>query len=31
VIKQPFTIDVNKCIKCGACIDTCRFGAIIKE
>ena len=30
-VKQPDTIDVNKCIKCGACIETCRFGAIVKK
>ena len=27
-IKEPFVIDTKKCIKCGACIDTCAFGAI---
>ncbi len=31
VIKQPFTIDKSKCIKCGACIEKCKFGAIIKK
>ncbi len=31
VIKQKFDIDVNKCIKCGQCIETCKFGAIVKE
>ena len=31
VIKQPFVIDFNKCIKCGACIDNCAFGAIYVE
>lgn len=30
-IKEKFTIDMTKCIKCGACIDSCKFGAIIKE
>jgi len=30
-VKQPHTIDTAKCIKCGACIATCKFGAIIKE
>ena len=30
-IKQKFNIDQNKCIKCGQCIATCRFGAIVKE
>ena len=29
-VKQPHTIDVNKCIKCGACIEKCKFDAIIK-
>lgn len=28
VIKSPFAIDQNKCIKCGMCQSTCRFGAI---
>ncbi len=30
-VKQPHVIDAAKCIKCGACIDTCKFGAIIKK
>ncbi len=25
---KPFVIDKNKCIKCGACMDSCKFGAI---
>lgn len=29
-IKSPFTIDQDKCIKCGVCIDTCKFKAIVK-
>jgi NADH:ubiquinone oxidoreductase subunit F (NADH-binding)/(2Fe-2S) ferredoxin/Pyruvate/2-oxoacid:ferredoxin oxidoreductase delta subunit len=31
VVKQPHVIDVNACIKCGACIEKCRFGAIVKR
>ncbi|MPM96903.1 NADP-reducing hydrogenase subunit HndC [bioreactor metagenome] len=27
-IKEPFTIDPNKCIKCGACMAGCVFHAI---
>ena len=30
-IKAPHTIDPNKCIKCGLCMDNCRFGAISKS
>ncbi|MBO5944236.1 MAG: NADH-quinone oxidoreductase subunit NuoF [Clostridia bacterium] len=30
-VKNPHTIDTNKCIKCGVCIDSCKFGAIIKK
>lgn len=30
-LKEKFTIDMTKCIKCGACIDSCKFNAIIKE
>ncbi|MBQ8807737.1 MAG: 4Fe-4S binding protein, partial [Clostridia bacterium] len=30
-IKNPFTIDQSKCIKCGACMETCKFGAIVKK
>lgn len=26
--KQPFTIDQETCIKCGACVESCKFGAI---
>jgi NADH-quinone oxidoreductase subunit F len=28
--RQPHTIDQNMCIKCGACYDVCKFGAVIK-
>ena len=27
-IKKPFIIDTNKCIKCGACKESCNFGAV---
>ena len=30
-IKKPFVIDQSKCIKCGTCMETCKFGAIVKE
>ena len=29
-VRNPHSIDTNKCVKCGACMDTCRFGAISK-
>ena len=27
-IKSPFVIDTNKCFKCGACFESCNFGAV---
>lgn len=30
-IKEPFTINVEKCVKCGDCMTRCKFGAISKE
>lgn len=30
-VKNPHIIDTSKCIKCGACIEKCKFGAIIKK
>ncbi len=30
-IKEKFVIDNDKCIKCGVCIDSCKFKAIIKK
>lgn len=27
-VKEPFVIDLAKCIKCGACIDACPFHAV---
>lgn len=29
-IKEPFVIDNKKCIKCGACIESCAFKAIME-
>ena len=30
-VKNAHIIDTDKCIRCGQCISTCRFGAIITE
>ena len=30
-VKEVHQIDQLKCIKCGACMDNCRFGAVHKE
>ena len=30
-VKQPHVIDPEKCVKCGVCIGTCKFGAIVKQ
>ncbi|MDD2648530.1 MAG: NADH-quinone oxidoreductase subunit NuoF [Eubacteriales bacterium] len=30
-VKEKHVIDVKKCIKCGACMEKCKFGAIIKK
>jgi len=30
-LKSPHTIDQDACIKCGQCVDLCRFAAIIVE
>lgn len=30
-VKNPHAIDLEKCIKCGACMDKCKFDAIYKE
>ena len=30
-VKTPHTIDTAKCIKCGVCMDSCKFKAIIKK
>jgi NADP-reducing hydrogenase subunit HndC len=30
-VKEPHTIDPAKCIKCGACMESCRFDAISKK
>jgi Fe-S-cluster-containing hydrogenase component 2 len=27
--RQPYRIDETACIRCGLCISSCRFGAII--
>ncbi len=29
-VKNPHTIDASKCIKCGVCMSSCKFGAIVK-
>lgn len=30
-VKNPHVIDPDMCIKCGACIEKCRFGAVYKK
>ena len=30
-VKQPHVIDKEKCIKCGVCLETCKFGAVVKK
>ncbi len=30
-VRKMHTIDTNKCLKCGACMEKCRFGAIVKS
>ncbi len=30
-VKELHVIDNDKCIKCGKCMDHCKFGAIVKE
>ena len=30
-VKTPHVIDTSKCVKCGACIEKCKFGAISKK
>ena len=29
--KEPHRIDTSACVKCGACYDTCKFNAVLKE
>lgn len=30
-VKEKHVIDQDKCIKCGKCMDSCKFGAVTKE
>jgi NAD-dependent dihydropyrimidine dehydrogenase PreA subunit len=29
--KKPHTIDASRCIKCGMCLDSCKFGAVVVQ
>ena len=29
-VKKPHSIDYDKCIKCGKCYSSCKFGAVVK-
>ena len=30
-VRETHMINPEKCLKCGACMEKCRFGAIYKE
>ena len=30
-VRNPHGIDTTKCLKCGACMEKCKFGAIEKK
>ena len=30
-VKNPHTIDTDKCIRCGACYNVCKFNAVVME
>lgn len=30
-VKEPHVVDQSKCVKCGVCIEKCRFAAIVKK
>jgi NADP-reducing hydrogenase subunit HndC len=30
-VKSPHKIDLSKCIKCGTCMEKCKFNAIVRE
>lgn len=30
-LKKPHRIDLAACVRCGACYDTCKFNAVLKE
>ena len=30
-VKKPHQIDPSKCIKCGICLDVCKFDAVVKK
>ena len=30
-IKKPYVIDESKCIKCGVCMEKCKFDAVVRE
>ncbi|MEF2802266.1 MAG: NADH-quinone oxidoreductase subunit NuoF, partial [Acutalibacter sp.] len=30
-VKQPHVIDTTKCIKCGVCMEKCKFGAVVRK
>lgn len=29
-IKKPYVIDASACIKCGTCLEKCKFGAVVR-